>query len=155
MTAARKARPKETRRYCPRRNRTRFIPAYSSRAGPCVRRRQPRPRASGRMGRRARLERVPNQRGGPTLLPIKRIDHVAIAAESIDERVRFLSELFGMKPGARYDNPQDGYNGVELSIPGSDTKWEVIEPAGENSFVTRFLGQRGPGLHHVTFEVKI
>ena len=87
------------------------------------------------------------------MLPIKRIDHVAIAAESIDERVRFLSELFGMKPGARYDNPQDGYNGVELSIPGSDTKWEVIEPAGENSFVTRFLGQRGPGLHHVTFEV--
>jgi methylmalonyl-CoA/ethylmalonyl-CoA epimerase len=87
------------------------------------------------------------------LLPIKRIDHVAIAAESIDERVRFLSELFGMKPGPRYDNPQDGYNGVELTIPGSDTKWEVIEPAGENSFVTRFLGQRGPGLHHVTFEV--
>ena len=87
------------------------------------------------------------------MLPIKRIDHVAIAAESIDERVRFLSELFGMKPGARYDNPLDGYNGVELTIPGSDTKWEVIEPAGENSFVTRFLGQRGPGLHHVTFEV--
>ena len=87
------------------------------------------------------------------MLPIKRIDHVAIAAESIDERVRFLSELFGMKPGPRYDNPQDGYNGVELSIPGSDTKWEVIEPAGENSFVRRFLGQRGPGLHHVTFEV--
>lgn len=87
------------------------------------------------------------------MLPIKRIDHVAIAAESIDERVKFLSELFGMKAGARYDNPQDGYNGVELSIPGSDTKWEVIEPAGENSFVTRFLGQRGPGLHHVTFEV--
>ena len=87
------------------------------------------------------------------MLPIKRIDHVAIAAESIDERVRFLSELFGMKPGPRYDNPQDGYNGVELTIPGSDTKWEVIEPAGENSFVTRFLGQRGPGLHHVTFEV--
>src|SRR3990172_10614901 len=33
MTAARRARPRETRRYCPTRNPTRFIPAYSSRAG--------------------------------------------------------------------------------------------------------------------------
>ncbi len=88
------------------------------------------------------------------MLSIKRIDHVAIAAASIDERVRFFSTLFGMKPGEKYDNPQDGYCGIELTIPGSDTKWEVLEPSGENSFVQRFIEQRGPGLHHVTFEVE-
>ncbi len=59
-----------------------------------------------------------------------------------------------MQPGARFDNPEDGYIGLEMSIPGSDTKWEILEPAGENSFVERFLAQRGPGVHHVTFEVE-
>ncbi len=88
------------------------------------------------------------------MLRIKRIDHIAVAAASIDERVSFFSRLFGMKVrGDKYDNPQDGYCGLELTIPGSETKWEIIEPSGENSFVQKFLETRGPGLHHVTFEV--
>ncbi len=88
------------------------------------------------------------------MLPIKRIDHVSIAARSIEERAEFFGKLFGMELGGRFDQPEDGYNGVELRIPGSDTKWEILEPAGEDSFVERFLAQRGPGVHHVTFEVE-
>jgi len=30
---------------------------------------------------------------------------------------------------------------------------EVIEPAGSDGFLHRFLTQRGPGIHHVTFKV--
>ena len=30
---------------------------------------------------------------------------------------------------------------------------EVLEPAGANGFLHRFLAQRGPGIHHVTFTV--
>jgi methylmalonyl-CoA/ethylmalonyl-CoA epimerase len=86
-------------------------------------------------------------------LGIKRIDHVAMAAPSLPERVRFFEELFGMKAGAVYDNPHDGYKGVELSIPGSDAKLEILEPSGERSFVSRFLEGRGSMYHHVTFEV--
>jgi methylmalonyl-CoA/ethylmalonyl-CoA epimerase len=87
------------------------------------------------------------------LLGIKRIDHVAMAASSIDERARFFEELFGMRRGGQYNNPHDGYNGVELTIPGSDAKIEILEPSGERSFVSRFLENGGSMYHHVTFEV--
>jgi methylmalonyl-CoA/ethylmalonyl-CoA epimerase len=30
---------------------------------------------------------------------------------------------------------------------------EILEPAGADSFLHRFLAQRGPGIHHVTFKV--
>jgi methylmalonyl-CoA/ethylmalonyl-CoA epimerase len=76
-----------------------------------------------------------------------------MAAWKLGESVEFFRELFGMKVAGRFDNPEDGYNGVVLDMPGG-AQWEILEPAGENSFVTRFLNERGPGLHHVTFEVE-
>jgi methylmalonyl-CoA/ethylmalonyl-CoA epimerase len=39
-------------------------------------------------------------------------------------------------------------------VPGSNTQWELLEPSGEDSFLVKFLKDRGPGLHHVTFEVE-
>jgi methylmalonyl-CoA/ethylmalonyl-CoA epimerase len=86
------------------------------------------------------------------LLPIKRIDHVAMATPNAAERARFFEELFGMTVTERYD-PADGYTGYALSIPGSDAGFELLEPSGENSFLATFLGQKGSMYHHVTFEV--
>jgi methylmalonyl-CoA/ethylmalonyl-CoA epimerase len=71
----------------------------------------------------------------------------------LDERLPMLTELFGMKVLSRWENAQAGYNGATLEVPGSNTQWELLEPSGEDSFLVRFLRDRGPGLHHVTFEV--
>ena len=87
------------------------------------------------------------------MLPIKRIDHVSMATPNVEERARFFEELFGMKVIARYDQPKDGYVGVEMSIPGSTSTFELLEPSGEGSFVSKFLAQKGSMYHHVTFEV--
>jgi methylmalonyl-CoA/ethylmalonyl-CoA epimerase len=38
-------------------------------------------------------------------------------------------------------------------VRGTGIEFEVIQPAGEGSFVQRFLEQEGPGLHHITAEV--
>jgi len=86
------------------------------------------------------------------LLPIQRIDHVSMATPNVAERARFFEDLFGMKVLERYD-PGGGYTGVAMSIPGSDTTFELLEPAGEDSFVAKFLAQDGSMYHHVTFEV--
>jgi methylmalonyl-CoA/ethylmalonyl-CoA epimerase len=87
-------------------------------------------------------------------LGIKRWDHVCMAVAKLDERLSMLTELFGMKILARWENPAAGYNGATLSVPGSKVYWELLEPAGEQSFIERFLNERGPGLHHVTLEVE-
>ena len=46
------------------------------------------------------------------------------------------------------------FKGVAMNIPGSPTQWEILEPFGDDSFLHRFLAERGPGMHHATFEVE-
>ena len=88
------------------------------------------------------------------MLGIKRMDHVCMVVAKLEERLPMLTNLFGMKVAGRFDNPTAGYNGVVLDIPGGDAQWELLEPNGDDSFLVRFLKERGPGLHHVTFEVE-
>ena len=88
------------------------------------------------------------------MLGIKRMDHVCMVVQKLDDRLPMLTELFGMKIAGRFDNPDAGYNGVALDIPGGGAQWELLEPTGEDSFLDSFLSERGPGFHHVTFEVE-
>ena len=88
------------------------------------------------------------------MLGIKRIDHICMVVSKIDERLPMLTDLFGMRVLSRFPNAQAGYNGVALQIPGSGCEWEVLEPTGDHSFIAQFLDERGPGLHHVTFQVE-
>lgn len=87
-------------------------------------------------------------------LGIKRIDHVCMVVPKLDDRLPMLTDLFGMKLAGRWENPQAGYNGATLDLPGGGVQWEILEPSGDDSFLVRFLRDRGPGLHHVTFEVE-
>ena len=88
------------------------------------------------------------------MLGIKRMDHVCMAVWKLDDRLPMLTELLGMKLASRWENPEAGYNGVTLDVPGGGAQWELLEPSGDDSFLLRFLNERGPGLHHVTFEVE-
>lgn len=88
------------------------------------------------------------------MLGIKRLDHICMAVNKLDDRLPMLTELFGFEVAGRFDNPKAGYNGVTLDVPGGGTQWELLEPTGDDSFIERFLEERGPGLHHVTLEVE-
>jgi len=77
-----------------------------------------------------------------------------MVVSKLDERLPMLTQLFGLKVLTRFDNPQAGYKGITLEVPGSNTQWELLEPSSDDSFLVRFLRDRGPGLHHVTFEVE-
>ena len=88
------------------------------------------------------------------MLGIKRMDHICMVVWKLEERLPMLTEFFGMKVAGRFENPQAGYNGIALDIPGGGAQWELLEPLGDESFLIRFLQDRGPGLHHVTFEVE-
>ncbi len=84
---------------------------------------------------------------------INRLDHVCWAVRKLDDAVPLLTELMGMKVVGRWQNDEQGYRGVSLEVPGGTAHFELLEPLDENSFLNRFLEERGPGLHHVTFEV--
>ena len=87
----------------------------------------------------------------------KRVDHVSMAVWKIDDALPFFRDVFGWKEAGRFQSEEAGFSGIVLDVPGPDgerqMQWEILEPLGENSFIAKFLRERGPGLHHVTLEV--
>ena len=84
---------------------------------------------------------------------IKRLDHVCWAVHKLEDALPLLTELMGMRETGRWENEEQGYRGISLELPGGTAHFELLEPLDEDSFLHRFLEERGPGLHHVTFEV--
>ena len=90
---------------------------------------------------------------------IKRLDHVCWAVWRLEDALPLLTELFGLKVKERWRDEEEGFSGCALALPGdapgrTGAHLELLAPLGDDSFLARFLRQRGPGLHHVTFEVE-
>ncbi len=85
---------------------------------------------------------------------IKRLDHVCWAVNRLEDALPLLTELMGMTVEGRFENREVGFRGVGLRVPGGTGHFELLEPLGEDSYLHKFLQERGPGLHHVTFEVE-
>jgi methylmalonyl-CoA/ethylmalonyl-CoA epimerase len=79
------------------------------------------------------------------------IHHVGVAVVDLDEAVRTYERLFGgrLEHRARVDA-----QGVEAaSIRVGDDRIELLAALGDDTPVGRFLAKRGPGMHHVAYEV--
>jgi methylmalonyl-CoA/ethylmalonyl-CoA epimerase len=96
------------------------------------------------------------------MIKIKRIDHVAIAVADRDEAGARLQGLFGLREGTREHVAAqktdvsflhcDAARGDGDAAGGAETTIELVAPAG-NAGLQKFLDRRGPGLHHICFEV--
>lgn len=83
------------------------------------------------------------------------IDHLGIAVRSLDEGLRFYQQLLGMPVSGRETVAQEHVNVAMLPAgSGSDTpRIELLEATDEDSTIARFIGKRGPGLHHIAIRV--
>jgi methylmalonyl-CoA/ethylmalonyl-CoA epimerase len=90
------------------------------------------------------------------MIKVKRIDHVAIAVADRDASAASLTALFGLAPGARETVAAQATDVAFLHAGSADdAAIELCAPvngAGGGA-IDRFLARRGPGLHHVCFEV--
>ena len=95
------------------------------------------------------------------MIKVKRIDHVAIAVGERDGATKQLGELFGLCEGAREHVATQNVDVAFLHAganPGADdTSIEMVAPAASAgdgpTGLGKFLDKRGPGLHHICFEV--
>jgi LAO/AO transport system kinase len=78
------------------------------------------------------------------------IDHLGIAVNSLDEAIAFY-ESIGLEVTHRETVPQEKVHVAML--PAGDSRIELLEPAGADSTISKFLAERGPGLHHVALRV--
>lgn len=64
----------------------------------------------------------------------------------------FVNSLGAVWDGAVYEDPHQRVT-VTFLTAGEGPALELVEPAREDSPVSRFLRERGGGLHHVCYEV--
>ena len=75
-----------------------------------------------------------------------------MAVEDLDVALETYARLFGAEVEHRAATVEDqGVRAASLRI--GDGRVELLEPLGEDTPVGRFLAKRGPGMHHVAYEV--
>ncbi len=81
----------------------------------------------------------------------KGIHHLGVAVRDLDAAVYTYTRLFGAKLEHRETVPEQGVEAAALRV-GED-RVELLSALGPETPVGRFLAKRGPGMHHVAFEV--
>lgn len=82
---------------------------------------------------------------------IGRVDHIALAVESIAEALKTFRDGLGLE--VTHVEQVDS-QGVRVAIlPVGETRLELLEPTDASGTVARFLQRRGEGIHHICFEV--
>ena len=79
------------------------------------------------------------------------IHHLGVAVEDLDSALATYERLFGAELEHRETVEEQGVEAASLRI-GSD-RVELLAALGEDTPVGRFLSKRGPGMHHVAYEV--
>ena len=80
------------------------------------------------------------------------IHHLGVAVEDLDEALSTYERLFGARLEHRARVPEQGVEAAAVRV--GDGRVELLEPLEEDTPVGRFLAKRGPGLHHVAYEVE-
>jgi methylmalonyl-CoA/ethylmalonyl-CoA epimerase len=83
-------------------------------------------------------------------MPVLKIDHIGVAVSSIDEALDIYRAL-GLTERHREEVPTQRVRTAFL--PAGESSIELLEPTADDSPVAKFLGKRGPGVHHVCFAV--
>jgi methylmalonyl-CoA epimerase len=74
-----------------------------------------------------------------------------VAVDDLDSALETYERLFGAEVEHQATIDGQGVRAVSLRI--GDGRVELLEALGQDTPVGRFLAKRGPGMHHVAYEV--
>jgi methylmalonyl-CoA/ethylmalonyl-CoA epimerase len=80
------------------------------------------------------------------------LHHVGVAVVDLDEAVATYERLFGGRLEHRVHVEEQGVDAASVLVGWS--RIELLAPLGEDTPVGKFLAGRGPGVHHVAYEVE-
>jgi len=85
-------------------------------------------------------------------MKIKKISHLGIATPKLDDAAGMLERIFGIK----YDHIEEvADQRVRTAFyPIGESTLEYLEPTDPEGPIGKFLEKRGPGIHHLAFEVE-
>jgi methylmalonyl-CoA/ethylmalonyl-CoA epimerase len=79
------------------------------------------------------------------------VHHVGFAVEDLEGAVETYERLFGARLEQRSRVEEQGVEAASIRV--GESRLELLGPLGEDTPVGRFLAKRGPGMHHVAYEV--
>jgi methylmalonyl-CoA/ethylmalonyl-CoA epimerase len=80
-----------------------------------------------------------------------RIDHIGVAVEEIDASLALYRSLFELDVAHREVVREQGVEAALLDV--GENHVELLAPLGPDTPIGRFLASKGPGLHHVAYQV--
>lgn len=80
-----------------------------------------------------------------------RIDHVGIAVPDIEAALALWRDGLQLNVAHREVVQEQGVEAVLLDV--GENHVELLAPLGDDTPVGKFLAKRGPGLHHVAYQV--
>lgn len=83
---------------------------------------------------------------------ISKIDHIAIAVENLEQAIALYENTLGLKLAHRESVP--GQQVETATFPIGDTAIELVQGKGEDSPISRYIQNKGPGIHHIAFAVE-
>ncbi len=82
---------------------------------------------------------------------IKKINHIAVAVNSIEESAKFYKDILGLHlTGVEVVAAQKTRVGF---FKIGESNIELVQPSEPDSPLTKFLETKGQGIHHICFEV--
>jgi methylmalonyl-CoA/ethylmalonyl-CoA epimerase len=83
---------------------------------------------------------------------IKKINHIALVVEDIDDALGFWRDALGLEFEKIKPVPRENSTIAFLRVGGSEI--ELVQPTSEDSGIAKYLAKRGPGMHHICLEVE-
>src|SRR5688572_23913952 len=84
-------------------------------------------------------------------MKIRKIEHIGIAVENLADAEKLYAGVLGL-PVADRETLHDRKLKV-LKVQAGESVLELLEPMAGETFISKFLQSRGPGIHHICFEV--
>jgi methylmalonyl-CoA/ethylmalonyl-CoA epimerase len=82
---------------------------------------------------------------------LRSIHHVGLAVEDLDAALETYEHLFGARVEDRARVEAQGVEAASIRV--GESRLELLGALGADTPVGRFLAKRGPGMHHVAYEV--
>jgi methylmalonyl-CoA/ethylmalonyl-CoA epimerase len=79
------------------------------------------------------------------------IHHLGVAVDDLDSALETYERLFGAEVEHQATIDEQGVRAASLRI--GEGRVELLEALSQETPVGRFLAKRGPGMHHVAYEV--
>jgi methylmalonyl-CoA/ethylmalonyl-CoA epimerase len=82
---------------------------------------------------------------------LKKINHIAVAVNNLEEAAKFYQTILGLNlSGVEVVSTQKTKVGF---FKIGESNIELVQPAEPDSPLVKYLATKGPGIHHICFEV--